>query len=123
MKNLSKEQNFINKINELNYKFYKINAQSFSNTRSKAWQGWDKLLPLILQFKSKSLKILDLGCGNGRFIKFLCDKKINSHYLLKYCSNRTKRDIVKIKRVFSFSNSNSPRIKISPLSQKYYNKE
>jgi len=44
-------------------------AKEFSMTRTKPWAGWNKL---IKYFKN-NIKVLDVGCGNGRFLKFLAD--------------------------------------------------
>lgn len=47
-------------------------AEKFSQTRSKPWEGWEKLVQSENFFpKEKPLKILDLGCGNGRFLEFI----------------------------------------------------
>ncbi len=42
-------------------------AHEFSATRGNSWPEFDLILPYI---KSKD-RVLDLGCGNGRFRKFL----------------------------------------------------
>ncbi|MCQ2751663.1 MAG: class I SAM-dependent methyltransferase [Coriobacteriales bacterium] len=59
----------------LNNEFYKNNAESFSNTRQRPWDGWIKLLDqdyFLQLFESKSkLRVLDYACGNLRFEKFL----------------------------------------------------
>lgn len=60
-------------LNQMNHEFYSQNARNFSDTRNRAWAGWHKLLP---HFDKKPLKMLDIGCGNGRFEKFLIDQKI-----------------------------------------------
>ncbi len=51
---------------------YKDYAEEFSNTRKIAWKGWFKILPFLN--KNKELKILDLGCGNARFLGFLVEQ-------------------------------------------------
>lgn len=63
----------IKKLNLLNQDFYQKNAQSFSNTRQSAWHGWRKLFPTLktLNIQRSRLSILDIGCGNGRFLSFL----------------------------------------------------
>lgn len=75
----------INRLNQLNQKFYEIVAEEFNETRSKAWDGWEKFLEIIaskklLNFKQK-LFVLDIGCGNGRFANFLLSKNIKLGYL------------------------------------------
>lgn len=51
---------------------YKDYAEEFSNTRKIPWKGWFKILPFLN--KNKELKILDLGCGNARFLTFLVEQ-------------------------------------------------
>lgn len=55
-------------------KFYAKNAESFSQTRSNSWAGWEKLLQYIC--KQTPIKVLDLACGNMRFIKYLSENDI-----------------------------------------------
>ncbi len=46
---------------------YDAFASHFSATRQNAWPEFDLILPFI----SKGDRVLDLGCGNGRFRHFL----------------------------------------------------
>lgn len=75
----------INRLNQLNQKFYFEIADEFSQTRQLPWEGWEKLLgyDFVIEKIEKQQKIfvLDLGCGNGRFAEFLANKKINMGYL------------------------------------------
>ncbi|MEX0896071.1 MAG: class I SAM-dependent methyltransferase [Patescibacteria group bacterium] len=63
------------KLNQLNQHFYKKVAEHFHTSRQFYWHGWRQLLPHIKNnLNSKTqLKVLDVGCGNGRFGKFLFD--------------------------------------------------
>lgn len=54
-------------------------AKEFSETRQSAWEGWEKLIPAIRELGN--LRVLDLGCGNGRFLKFLIE---NNFRIEKY---------------------------------------
>jgi tRNA (uracil-5-)-methyltransferase TRM9 len=56
-------------LNELNRRFYAESAQEFADTRAAPWPGWRDLLPL-LRGRSHAT-ILDVGCGNARFARFL----------------------------------------------------
>lgn len=63
-------------LNELNARFYRNVHRSFSETRSSAWPGWERLLALPLFDREKSgeplpLRVLDVACGNMRFERFL----------------------------------------------------
>ncbi len=72
----------IEKINKLNQRFYKLTADPFSKTRQDSWPGWFELAKRISFFEiRKHLKILDLGCGNGRFAHFLYNQGIDFEYI------------------------------------------
>ena len=59
-------------LNELNREFYRATAGEFSATRQGAWQGWERMLAAIdLPVES----VLDIGCGNGRFARFLAGRQ------------------------------------------------
>jgi len=47
-------------------------ADEFSQTRGSLWEELNKFKDLV----KNGEKILDLGCGNGRFLEFFRDKKI-----------------------------------------------
>lgn len=49
---------------KLNRDFYQKTQSYFNISRQSPWPGWQKLLPYL---QGDSLKVLDLGCGNGRF--------------------------------------------------------
>jgi len=67
-------QNTIKKLNQVNQNFYIHNADSFSQTRQQAWQGWNDLQEYLP--RNEMSKFLDIGCGNGRFLQFLNQKEI-----------------------------------------------
>ena len=58
-------------LNQINKKFYLTTQEHFSRTRQYYWRGWEKLLPHL---QESTLKVLDIGCGNGRFGQFLLEK-------------------------------------------------
>jgi len=55
---------------------YSQYASDFSKTRQTAWNGWNRLEELIIQ----SYSFLDIGCGNGRFLKYIAQKKEKFEY-------------------------------------------
>jgi 2-polyprenyl-3-methyl-5-hydroxy-6-metoxy-1,4-benzoquinol methylase len=61
----------IQKLVVINKDFYKTVAAYFDSTRHYIWRGWEDLLPFLNH--ARSLRILDIGCGNGRFGLFLKD--------------------------------------------------
>ena len=50
----------------INRSFYRQHAADFTRTRRQAWPGWERLLPLLRGRE----RLLDVGCGNGRFGRF-----------------------------------------------------
>ncbi len=62
-------------LNDATSAFYCRCAQSFSDTRQSPWRGWEPLLPplkaLCDSTAGRPLRVLDVGCGNGRFLRFL----------------------------------------------------
>lgn len=55
--------------------FYAQQAQSFSATRQMPWQGWQQCLDAMHQLSAgEKPSVLDVGCGNLRFARFLCDE-------------------------------------------------
>lgn len=66
------QKNTINLLNVLNRNFYTSQAGSFNKTRAIEWKGWFSLAPYMTELKN----ILDVGCGNGRFLDFLVNHDI-----------------------------------------------
>lgn len=68
-------------LNQLNQRFYQITATDFDATRQRPWDGWYRCLPYIKNIAHKPLRVLDVGCGNGRFATFLADEGVSDfHY-------------------------------------------
>ncbi len=82
----------IRRLNTLNRDFYRKISGSFSDSRQAPWLGWEKMLPYLekvglvpsdnVESNDTSsniqnrglLNVLDIGCGNGRFGRFLNQK-------------------------------------------------
>jgi tRNA (uracil-5-)-methyltransferase TRM9 len=65
------------KLNQLNYDFYQNIGRYFNQSRSNPWEGWEKLETILKTNIGASVdnwRVLELGCGNGRFLDFLHDK-------------------------------------------------
>ncbi|MBL8131371.1 MAG: class I SAM-dependent methyltransferase [Anaerolineae bacterium] len=63
------DETTIRRLNDLNRRFYERYADSFDATRASAWVGWNRLLPHL----RAGMRVLDAGCGNGRFALYLAD--------------------------------------------------
>lgn len=63
------DENTVLKLNKINNDFYSTVATDFDDSRKYFWEGWKKLIPYTNDFNQ--LKLVDLGCGNGRFFEFL----------------------------------------------------
>ena len=63
-------------LNRINERFYSSLAEDFSTTRNGPWPGWLRLLRRLGPLTESSsverqIRILDVGCGNGRLQRFL----------------------------------------------------
>ncbi|MBQ9058820.1 MAG: class I SAM-dependent methyltransferase [Atopobiaceae bacterium] len=59
--------------------FYQNCSASFSATRARPWEGWERVLDIMQSLradkKHESLHILDIACGNLRFERFLVERR------------------------------------------------
>jgi SAM-dependent methyltransferase len=62
---------------DLNRTFYAAFAADFARTR----RGWPPGFDLILSYLPLDANVLDLGCGNGRFLAFLIGRGWHGTYL------------------------------------------
>lgn len=53
--------------------FYERQAASFSVTRTDPWPGWERLASSLDLTQQEHLSVLDIGCGNLRFERYLTD--------------------------------------------------
>jgi SAM-dependent methyltransferase len=66
-------------FNEINQDFYNSIGPDFDETRFTYWPGWLKIASLV--DLKKINKVLDLGCGNARFYKFLEENGFVGEYI------------------------------------------
>ncbi len=59
---------------DINRAFYRDRAEAFSATRERPWPGWSRVLA-CLEGSPRPLRVLDVGCGNGRFASFLAQEQ------------------------------------------------
>jgi tRNA (uracil-5-)-methyltransferase TRM9 len=72
-------------LNALNQIFYTDSAALFDETRRAAWPGWLEILPLLQSRvgpRRAVARVLDVGCGNARFARFL-ESELGAPFL--YC--------------------------------------
>jgi SAM-dependent methyltransferase len=59
-------------LRRINRDFYSRHAADFDRTRHPGgWPGWRRVLETAARAADGPLRVLDLGCGNGRFALFL----------------------------------------------------
>ena len=68
----------IEALNRINQRFYSRQAGDFSATRNSPWKGWERAVSGFVQRYGRrppaaavAARILDAGCGNGRFAEYL----------------------------------------------------
>lgn len=59
---------------DLNRKFYAHHARSFDDSRRRPWSGWDRAVGHVAP-AGDTLRVLDVGCGNGRFAAYLAERR------------------------------------------------
>lgn len=59
------------RLNAINRTFYATTAPEFDATRAQPWPGWKGVLDHLDTNSEAPLSVLDVGCGNGRFARFL----------------------------------------------------
>lgn len=75
---------------EINRQFYDSMAEEFSQTRSTIWEEFKSLG----EYFQDGGRVLDLGCGNGRF----CDLLIGQNEEIKYFGVDNSENLLKIAR-------------------------
>jgi len=80
------DEKTVRALNAINRSFYRDAAAEFSATRRDPWPGWGRLPPLIEEhLPGRGLRVLDVGCGNGRFAAFLASALPRACPSLRYC--------------------------------------
>lgn len=68
----------VRQLNALTSAFYAEEAASFSATRQAPWHGWERAWEVVASAAPETpfhpLTLLDLGCGNLRFERFLSER-------------------------------------------------
>lgn len=70
------DQTTIDNIIRVNKDFYDKIGPDFDKTRQSAWKGWGRVKEIIgEEFKNRPFSVLDVACGNGRFIGAALEKE------------------------------------------------
>jgi len=73
-------------LGAINRAFYRESSAAFDETRRHAWPGWRRLPAWIETLGSdRALRVLDVGCGNGRFGEFLAAALGDRAAAVDYC--------------------------------------
>lgn len=71
----------VERLLQLNREFYQTVAADFDGTRGGLPVGWRQLQPWISPPAGRPLRVLDVGCGNGRFAWLLDEWGISAKYV------------------------------------------
>lgn len=62
-------------LQEINRAFYEDRAADFSATRERPWPAWERVAEIVEEHcGERTLRVLDLGCGNGRLGRYLAGR-------------------------------------------------
>lgn len=108
------------KLNNLNKKFYSAQAASFDATRQTLWPGWERVVDILeksnLVDSREGLSVLDVGCGNGRYLKYLIEQDIATKSYLGVDSSEKLIEIAKK----NFTDRKSSQFEVADILEKHY---
>jgi SAM-dependent methyltransferase len=78
---MNNQENKKKVLKDLTTDFYQKIANEFDATRHYQWTGWGKLAEYFKDFGVVPSSVLDVACGNGRFIDTLLDISSEFSYL------------------------------------------
>lgn len=76
------------RLNAINRAFYRQTARDFDATRQRPWSGWIRMLRSV---RLPVGSVLDIGCGNGRFGRFLAAQQTQT---IDYCGIDSSADLL-----------------------------
>ncbi len=93
LKSKAMQKSIIKTLVALTNRMYAEQSKHFSDTRSSAWTGWETCLPFLPT--TNSLRILDVGCGNGRFGAFLREN-VTSNREIEYVGVDSSQELLEL---------------------------
>jgi len=75
------EQTTIRQLSSLNQRFYNDQATTWSASRQYFWPSWETFRKQSSLTHFPDISVLDLGCGTGRFARFVQQHWTQAHYL------------------------------------------
>jgi SAM-dependent methyltransferase len=72
------DENTARALVAVNREFYHARAAAFDASRDAPWPGWSRVLEHLT---ADAPRVLDVGCGNGRFAAFLAERGVGARYL------------------------------------------
>jgi tRNA (uracil-5-)-methyltransferase TRM9 len=114
------DKSTVQQILKLNKEFYQSVAEDFSKTRRSPWKGWKELIPIFDRYLAdiQVLKVLDLGCGNGRFLKFLLETKLAQNDTIEYLGLDSTLQLLNDAKQIKYKKARFKQADIFKLSQK-----
>ena len=58
-------------LNAINLALYRDRAAEWSAVRTRPWRGFARVAGELASLPGERLRVLDVGCGNGRFLRTL----------------------------------------------------
>ena len=96
-------------LNNLNKLFYSITAKHFDQTRQYPWDGWAEVVNFIKTLED--VTILDIGCGNGRFLTYLLDREVD---FVDYLGTDSSEELLEfVPEGYSFEHSDIHNIEVN----------
>ena len=74
---LSMTPDTVRALRAINERFYRTNAELFASKRTRPWPGMEQLIETL---PTAPRRVLDVGCGHGRFAAHLATRHPQAEY-------------------------------------------